>query len=271
VAIYAIGDVQGCFAELQQLVQKIRFRADCDQLWFCGDLIARGPDSLATLRWIRDLGDNAITVLGNHDLNFLAHLAGYGRIQAADKLEALLQAPDRDALANWLSERPLLHYDQARDTLLVHAGLSPAWDLGMALQNARQVEQLLRHHPEQLWPIMYGNTPDAWADCQSETEKIRYSINACTRMRYCYLDGRLELKEKGEISHNPALIPWFELWRHKSHPQLLFGHWAALQGNCDLPNIHALDTGCVWGNALTALCLDDKQRYSVKGVNRVKC
>lgn len=271
MAIYAIGDVQGCFAELQQLVEKINFRADRDQLWFCGDLIARGPDSLATLRWVRDLGDNAITVLGNHDLNFLAHLAGYGRIQAADQLDALLQAPDRDVLARWLAERPILHYDQVRNTLLVHAGLSPEWDLKLAQDNARQIEHLLRHQPEQLWPIMYGNTPDAWANSHTAAEKIRYSINAFTRMRYCYSDGRLELKEKGEISQNPALFPWFELWRRKSHPRILFGHWAALQGNCSEANIHALDTGCVWGNALTAFCIDDERRYSVTSRNRVKC
>lgn len=268
MARYVIGDVQGCFDQLQALVQLIKFRSDRDQLWFCGDLIARGPKSLETLRFIKDLGDNAVTVLGNHDLNFLASLYGFGKISPADQLTPLQQAADKQQLADWLVQQPLLHFDAAANLLLVHAGLAPEWDVPTALAAAKHVAMALRHDPESVFSQMYGNSPNLWSEACTDAEKLRFSINSLTRMRYCYADGRLELKEKGEISSNPELTPWFEFWRERPHPEIFFGHWAALQGQCSVQNVHALDTGCVWGNSLTAYCIDTQRRYSVQGYKK---
>ena len=265
---YVIGDVQGCYEQLQQLLQTINFNADRDQLWFCGDLIARGPQSLQTLRFVRDLADNAITVLGNHDLNFLASLHGYGKITAADQLQELQQAPDKHQLADWLLQQPLIHYDASEQLMLVHAGLAPGWSLATALQAAADVSQSLLQDAPSLFSRMYGNQPDLWQDAGDKAAKWRFTINSCTRMRYCLADGRLELKEKGEVSANPNLIPWFEFWRDEPHPTIFFGHWAALQGICDVDAIHALDTGCVWGNSLTAYCIESQRRYSVVGYKK---
>ena len=248
MARYVIGDVQGCFDQLLTLLQAINFRSDCDQLWFCGDLVARGPKSLETLRFIKALGPNALTVLGNHDLNFLASLWGYGKISASDQLGQLQQAGDKHLLADWLLQHPLLHYDAAEDLLLVHAGLSAQWDLPTAVEASAEVAAELQQNPQLLFSKMYGNDPAFWADATTATEKLRFTINSLTRMRYCYRDGKMDFKEKAGISTNPELVPWFDFWRHRSHPQIFFGHWAALMGKCDVSTIHALDTGCVCGN-----------------------
>lgn len=268
MARYVIGDVQGCFDQLQQLLQLIAFDPAQDQLWFCGDLIARGPQSLETLRFVRSLGDRAITVLGNHDLNFLASRYGYGRISQADQLEALQSASDFDDLCDWLQQQPLIHYNEPEQLLLVHAGLSPQWDLATALTMARQIEQQLTLQPALLFAQMYGNEPESWHLAKNISDRWRYSINSLTRMRYCFSDGRLELKQKGELSDNPALSPWYEFWREREHPQIFFGHWAALAGHSPVPGIHALDTGCVWGQSLTCYCIESKQRFSVAGYKK---
>jgi bis(5'-nucleosyl)-tetraphosphatase (symmetrical) len=268
MARYVIGDLQGCFDQLIQLLGLIDFNSDCDQLWFCGDLIARGPKSLESLRYIKNLGDNAITVLGNHDLNFLASLYGFGKISPADQLAPLLQAPDKQLLADWLLQKPLVHFEAKENLLLVHAGLAPEWDIPTALLASKHVEIALQMAPESLFSHMYGNTPMLWSEAVTEAEKLRFTINTLTRMRYCYANGSLELKEKGEISTNPDLQPWFEFWRERQHPEIFFGHWAALQGQCTVDNIHALDTGCVWGNSLTAYCIETQRRYSVTGYKK---
>ncbi len=268
MARYVIGDVQGCFDQLIELLQLIDFKADRDQLWFCGDLVARGPSSLECLRFIRDLADNAITVLGNHDLNFLASLYGFGKISAADQLAPLIQAPDKLKLADWLIEQPLLYHEPKQNLILVHAGLAPEWDIPTALLASTQVSVALQQQPETLFSNMYGNTPTLWAEAVTTAEQLRFSINSLTRMRYCYSDGRLELKEKSEIPSNPTLKPWFEFWRSRQHPEMFFGHWAALQGQCPVQKIHALDTGCVWGNSLTAYCIETQRRYSVAGYKK---
>lgn len=268
MARYVIGDVQGCFDQLLELLRLIEFKTDRDQLWFCGDLIARGPKSLECLRFIKNLGGNAITVLGNHDLNFLASLYGFGKISAADQLTPLQQAPDKQPLADWLLQQPLLHFDSQQNILLVHAGLAPEWDLPTARLASQHVAAALQHHPESVFSQMYGNTPTLWSEAITDAEKLRFSINSLTRMRYCYADGRLELKEKGEVSANPELHPWFEFWHDRQHPEIFFGHWAALQGQCTVQRIHALDTGCVWGNSLTAYCIETQRRYSVTGYKK---
>ena len=268
MARYVIGDVQGCYDQLQQLLQLIQFDATTDQLWFCGDLIARGPKSLETLRFVKNLGSAAVTVLGNHDLNFLASLHGYRHISPADYLDDLLQAPDLDDLAHWLQQQPLLHYVESEQLLLVHAGLAPEWSIATAIEACRHVEHQLQTSPVNLYAQMYGNTPDLWADAHSDSEKWRFSINSCTRMRYCFAGGRLELKQKGELSDNPLLTPWFDFWSDREHPTIFFGHWAALQGYSPVRGIHALDTGCVWGQALTCYCIESQQRFSVAGYEK---
>jgi bis(5'-nucleosyl)-tetraphosphatase (symmetrical) len=268
MARYVIGDVQGCFTQLQQLLQLIDFRSDCDQLWFCGDLIARGPESLATLRWLRAQEANVIAVLGNHDLNFLASLFGYGKISKADQLDALVQADDRWQLADWLLQLPLIYQPPTEPLLLVHAGIAPHWTITEATHAAAAACDAMQQQPSEFFRLMYGNQPVRWLDAATTTEQHRFTVNSCTRMRYCFADGSLELQEKGEISVNPDLVPWFQFWHNRPHPQILFGHWAALNGNCPVQGIEALDTGCVWGNSLTAYCIESEQRYSVAGYQK---
>ncbi|EGM77405.1 symmetrical bis(5'-nucleosyl)-tetraphosphatase [Rheinheimera sp. A13L] len=263
MASYVIGDVQGCFKQLQSLLIKIQFDSKLDELWFCGDLVARGPDSLATLRFVRSLGDKAKVVLGNHDLHFLACVYGFATTDPKDQLDELLQASDLPELVDWLQQQPLLHFEPERNLLLVHAGLAPNWDLQSALDTAAEVSQLLRESPETLFAVMYGNTPALWSEVSTNEDRWRFAINSCTRMRFCLSNGALELKEKRHPEKVSTLIPWYEFWKHKPHPQIFFGHWAALMGYSPVNGIYALDTGCVWGNYLTAYCIETAQRYSV--------
>ncbi len=265
MATYVIGDVQGCFDPLQRLLQHIHFQPAHDELWFCGDLIARGPDSLACLDFIKSLGDRARVVLGNHDLNFIASYYGLSKIKASDKLTALQQAPHLPELIAWLCQQPLIQLCAEKQILMVHAGLAPEWDLSSALTASAEVSALLQHRPTTLLASMYGNTPARWSEVQSPEERWRFTVNACTRMRFCQPNGALELLTKSGLNQKSKLKPWFEFWREKSHPEIFFGHWAALNGHSPVPGIHALDTGCVWGNLLTAYCVETRQRYSVSG------
>lgn len=260
---YVIGDVQGCFKQLQSLLTKIQFDPKQDQLWFCGDLVARGPDSLATLRFIRSLGDTAQVVLGNHDLHFLACVFGFAQVDAKDQLTELLQAPDLPELALWLQQQPLMHFDPERQLLLVHAGLAPDWPVETALEAAAEVGEVLKNSPEKLFAVMYGNTPALWSEARTLEDRLRFTVNSCTRMRFCLANGALELKEKRHPDKVSNLIPWYLFWKQKIHPQIFFGHWAALMGHSPVAGIHALDTGAVWGNYLTAYCIETAQRYSV--------
>lgn len=266
MATYVIGDVQGCYDALQRLLKHIHFNPGHDQLWFCGDLIARGPDSLATLNFVKSLGDSARCVLGNHDLNFLASHFGYSTLKANDKLQQLQQAANLPELVDWLLQQPLICQSNDKQSLMVHAGLSPDWTLADAEAATAAVSAQLKHQPEQVFAIMYGNTPAKWHQAETEQQRWRYTINACTRMRFCLPDGSLNLQEKGNPAQQTSLVPWYEFWRTKPHPQLFFGHWAALNGFSPVRHIHALDTGCVWGNSLTAYCIERQQRYSVAGI-----
>jgi bis(5'-nucleosyl)-tetraphosphatase (symmetrical) len=258
LALYVIGDIQGCDAELGALLQALKFSVDRDRLWFVGDLVNRGPESLQTLRRVRALGDAATVVLGNHDLHLLAVALGQARIRSDDTLDDILAAPDRDALLEWLLGRPLLHEDQALNLCLVHAGLAPQWDIATARSCAREFEQALRKNPERLFERMYGDEPDRWDDRLAGAERLRFIVNCFTRLRYVDADGRLALRAKGspKKSHTKSLIPWFEAADARWHgPRVLFGHWSTLGffSNC---NVVSLDTGCVWGGSLTALRLD---------------
>jgi bis(5'-nucleosyl)-tetraphosphatase (symmetrical) len=266
MARWAIGDVQGCDAELGTLLTRIRFSADRDQLWFVGDLVNRGPDSLAVLRRVRSLAANAIVVLGNHDLHLLA-LAWVPahRLRRADTLDAVLAAPDREALLGWLLERPLAHHDLAHHDLLVHAGLVPQWHAGQATRLAGEVARALRADPCGLLEAMYGNQPDQWDEGLAGIDRLRFIINTLTRLRVCTPGGRIDLEQKGPPAAAVApWQPWFKVSpRASAATRVVFGHWSAL-GLHRGDGVLGLDTGCVWGGALTAVDLDDPARPPVQ-------
>jgi len=258
---WAIGDVQGCCAELEELLRRIRFNADRDLLWFTGDLVNRGPQSLATLRRVRSLAANAIVVLGNHDLHLLAAAFVPGqKLRRGDTLDEVLAAADRDALLGWLLERPLAHYDGARDDLLVHAGLVPQWHARQASQLAGEVAQALRHDPRAVLGSMYGDEPDRWDERLRGAERRRFIINVLTRLRVCTAQGRVDLRQKGAPGDARApWMPWFKVpARASAASRVVFGHWSTL-GYYRGDGVLGLDTGCVWGGALTAVNLDDEQ------------
>ena len=258
MALYAIGDVQGCDAELGELLDELNFSPDRDRVWFVGDLVNRGPDSLAVLRRIRALGDAATVTLGNHDLHLLAVAHGAARLRGGDTLEQLLEAPDRDALLDWLLRRPLLHQEPQLGLVLLHAGLAPQWDIATAAACARELEAALQSDPERLFARLYGDQPDRWDPGLKGMERLRFITNCFTRLRYLDAGGRLALRVKGsprKVGPGP-LIPWFEAdgarWRGV---RVIFGHWSTL-GFYRNADVVGLDTGCVWGGTLTALRLD---------------
>lgn len=256
---YAIGDVQGCYDELRELLRALRFTADRDQLWFVGDLVNRGPKSTEVLRFVRDLGEGAVTVLGNHDLHLLAVALGRAgrKLKRGDTLDGVLAAHDRDRLLEWLLSRQLAHFDAARGDLLVHAGLVPQWRAIDAVRLAREVEQALALDASAVLAGMYGNQPDKWNEALEDADRRRFVINALTRLRYCTADGRMDLSQKGAPHEVAApLAPWFTFGNARSRgARVICGHWSAL-GYSSRNGVVAIDTGCVWGGALTALPLD---------------
>jgi bis(5'-nucleosyl)-tetraphosphatase (symmetrical) len=263
MSIYAIGDVQGCYTELQQLLEKIPFDATKDQLWFVGDLVNRGAHSLEVLRLVKSFGDRAITVLGNHDLHLLAVAAGHAKLHRSDTLDEILAAPDRDELLHWLRQRPLLHCDG--NYVLVHAGLLPQWTVAQAVDCAHEVENALRSENfADFFAHMYGNSPLSWRDDLTGYKRLRVIVNAFTRMRICTPQGEMEFKFKAELEKMPAgYLPWYEVPNRQSREAtVLFGHWSALGLKID-NQVIALDTGCLWGGCLSALRLDDRQLFQV--------
>jgi len=265
VTRYAVGDVQGCYDELRALLARIHFSADRDRLWLVGDLVNRGPRSLETLRFVRALGDNALVVLGNHDLHLLAVAFGARRKRKSDTIDDVLDAHDRDELLEWLITRPLAHFEAAagadRGDLLIHAGLVPQWSAATALSLAREVEAALRKDPAELFDHMYGDEPNRWSESLTGVERLRFAINVLTRLRVCTIGGRVDLKMKGKPQEaspdgEPLYRPWFEIESRQSRDvRIVFGHWSAL-GLVLSAGVVGLDTGCVWGNALTAFDLD---------------
>lgn len=258
MALYAVGDVQGDAGALDRLLDALRFDPGRDRIWFTGDLVNRGPDSLAVLRRVRDLGGRAATVLGNHDLHLLALWHTGGTPRPRDTLEDILTAPDRDELLSWLSGRPLLVRDRETGWVMVHAGLPPQWDLETALACARELEAALAGpRAPALFRHLYGNTPDRWDPALAGWDRLRYIVNALTRCRYCTRDGRLDLTHKGPPgSQGPDLLPWFQVPGRQSRGlRVVFGHWSTL-GLYRGDGVLCLDTGCVWGGSLTAVRLD---------------
>ncbi|MGH8397154.1 MAG: symmetrical bis(5'-nucleosyl)-tetraphosphatase [Gammaproteobacteria bacterium] len=258
MAIFAIGDIQGCYDELRHLLDRIRFNPAEDILWLTGDLVNRGPKSLDVLRFVKGLGEHAICVLGNHDLHLLALAAGMDRHKPSDTLDAVLGASDRDILLDWLRHRPLLYHDAALGYTLIHAGLPPQWDLDTATNCAHELENALRGNDSpEFFANMYGNQPDRWSPDLSSMQRLRFIVNCFTRLRYCTADGQLDFISKGAPGSQPeTFIPWFEVPdRASTKLHILFGHWSTL-GEVKGRNVYPLDTGCVWGGRLTALRLD---------------
>jgi bis(5'-nucleosyl)-tetraphosphatase (symmetrical) len=266
MARYAIGDVQGCLTELKALLAALRFRPDRDQLLFTGDLVNRGPDSLGVLRFVRALGANATTVLGNHDLHLLAHCVDPERpLRRGDTLQPVLEAKDCDALAEWLFGLPLAVHDARHGELLVHAGVIPQWSAADAAAAAAEVSLALREDPRAFLAKMYGNEPSRWRDDLGRTDRLRFTVNCLTRLRFCTAEGRVDLKLKCAPDGAPApYAPWFShADRRSAGVRVVFGHWSTL-GYLRTPTLLCLDTGCVWGGALTALDLDDPQAEAVR-------
>lgn len=263
MAVYAVGDIQGCNTEFRQLLELMRFDPATDRLWLVGDLVNRGPDSLGVLRQVKSLGEAAITVLGNHDLHLLAVAAGVAELHRNDTLNDILHAPDRDELLAWLRNQRLLHVEGER--VLVHAGLLPQWSVAQAQQLAHEVEAALRgKHSHEFLEHMYGNRPDHWRDDLSGYKRLRIITNAFTRMRICTAQGEMEFKFKGEVGDIPqGYMPWFDVPnRASADATIICGHWSAL-GLKVTPQAIALDTGCLWGGPLTAIRLEDRKVFQV--------
>ena len=261
MAVYAIGDIQGCYDPFRRLLDEISFDPDDDCLWLTGDLVNRGPKSLKTLRFVKSLGDSVITVLGNHDLHLLALAAGQVHFTSRFKtLEKVLQASDSDELIAWLRHRPLAHYDDALNTMLVHAGTHPSWSVNKTLARAAEVEAALRgENYRALLSKMYGNAPVQWSGGMTGYKRLRFIINCLTRMRMLTRKGRLNFSHSGSpFRARKNLTAWFAFDERKwDGTRIVFGHWSAL-GLIVLPELVSLDTGCIWGRQLTAVRLDTR-------------
>jgi bis(5'-nucleosyl)-tetraphosphatase (symmetrical) len=266
MAVYAVGDLQGCLDPLRRLLDRVGYDPSADRLWFTGDLVNRGPASLASLRFVHSLGASATVVLGNHDLHLLATaFTGNRPRKRRDTLQEILDAPDRGELLEWLRHRPLLHHDAELGFAMVHAGLPPHWDLAEAQAAAAELEAVLRGPGcQDFLRQMYGNSPALWNPALEGVDRLRYIVNAFTRMRFVRADGGLEFVHKGPAeSAGPGLLPWFRVpGRRNAGLRVVFGHWSLL-GAIECNDAYSLDTGCVYGGRLTALRLDDLARTSV--------
>lgn len=260
---FVVGDIQGCYAEFEQLLELIAFDPSRDRLWLVGDLVNRGPDSLAVLRRVKGLGDAAVSVLGNHDFHLLIVAAGHKHAHRQDTLTAVLTAPDRDELLAWLRTRPLVVHEGR--LLLVHAGLLPSWTPATAAMLSREVENVLASPEHDLFlRQLYGDKPARWDDAVSGYDRLRVIVNACTRLRFCTADDTMDFSEKRDPAYAPpGFAPWFAHPGRKSAAvTVLCGHWSTL----DLmlaPNVLMLDSGCLWGGTLTAIRVDDRRVFQV--------
>jgi bis(5'-nucleosyl)-tetraphosphatase (symmetrical) len=271
MSTYVIGDIQGCYKPLRRLLTTVDFHPLRDRLWCVGDLINRGPKSLDTLRYLRDLGSSVTVVLGNHDLHFLAIYYGSGLYRGKDTLQELLDAPDCAELSDWLRHQPLAHFDCVehreghQNYLMIHAGVAPKWTLEKTLELAAEVELTLQGpNFSEFLDQMYGDTPRRWKEKLVGYERLRCITNYLTRMRFCDERGNLDLQVKeGLIAAPEGFRPWFEFERLTPETTILFGHWAALEGHTNRAHVYAMDTGCVWGRELSMMRLEDHQLFSV--------
>ena len=270
MSTYAIGDVQGCFKELIRLLDKINFDETNDRLWFVGDLVNRGPDSLRVLNFIMDLGESVITILGNHDLHLVALAEETMLPKSSDTLAPILSSPDKQKIIVWLRQQPLMHHDKDLNFSMVHAGLPPQWGIPQALELASEVTQSLNSDDYLSFiKVMYGDIPALWDENLIGNDRIRFIVNCFTRIRYLNDKHELNFSEKGAPgSGNDHLFPWFTVDDRKSkNEKIIFGHWATLHlGNIrDFTpyNVYPIDTGCLWRRQLTALRLEDENIFSV--------
>ncbi len=269
MAVYAVGDIQGCYEPLQRLLDKINFDPSSDRLWAVGDLVNRGPDSLKTLRLLKQLGSAFTSVLGNHDLHFMALATGAFDGGKKKTLKELLEAPDCNELCEWVRTLPILHHEKLEtdvgleEFLMVHAGLAPGWSLNQALAYAKEIETvLLSDRYTTFLKKMYGDEPDIWHDGLTGMKRLRVLTNYFTRIRFCNKETQLNLAIKTGSGTGPkGFKPWYKYQKLSPEITILFGHWATLNGVTDTENVFALDTGCVWGRCLTALRLEDKQIF----------
>ena len=273
MAHYFVGDIQGCFLELKRLLDKVDFTPSRDELWAVGDLIARGPDSLATLRYMHSLGDAAKVVLGNHDLHLLALEGKLKRPKPSDQLTKLLNAHDLPTLIHWVRHQPLMRELPEHNIIMTHAGVPPQWSLDTLRTEAQAVSTALTHddYLDDLISQMYSESPEAWDENLKGVPRLKYCIDALTRMRYLYLDGRLDFvcKQPPETCTDPQLRPWFNVPSplRESHT-LVFGHWAALMGKVNDNKLKALDTGCCWGEYMTLWHLESDQKITQKKLKK---
>ena len=261
MSIYVMGDIQGCRAEFNALLDRVQFDESRDWLWLTGDLINRGPDNLGLMDQLLTM-KRIVTVLGNHDLHFLAVARGHGKLRKGDTLADLLSSPRLDEYIEFFRQQPLIHHDASESWVMVHAGLPPQLSLETCLALAREVEAALQGpRLDEFLSAMYGNEPAIWDEQLDGMARLRVITNYFTRMRYCSAEGELEMTHKGTDA--PAgYAPWFSFERAENH-QILFGHWAWLEGKTGVDFAHALDTGCVWGRSLTAMRLEDGALFSV--------
>jgi bis(5'-nucleosyl)-tetraphosphatase (symmetrical) len=268
---YAIGDVQGCFDDLLRLLDKINFDPDKDQLWFTGDLVNRGPNSLEILRFVKGLNSAAISVLGNHDLHLLAVAAGARKIRKKDTITDVLNAPDCEELLFWLRHQPLLQHDEDLGYTLIHAGLPPQWDLTQAQTCARELETMLQNsNYKEFLKRMYGAKPRRWRDDLQGWGRLRFIANCFTQMRYCDRDGSLDLQNNRKIKNKKKrLVPWFKAPNRATEGiPIIFGHWASLSpGRTNVPGVYPIDTGCAYGGRFTALRLQDGRYFQTRCYN----
>lgn len=266
---YAIGDVHGCYDQLMHLLDHISFDEKHDRLWLVGDLVNRGPNALGVLRFLSTLSNQPNITLGNHDLHFLAvYFKVKKKHPQKDNFSQLVTASDIDVLAHWLRRQPLVVYDPELNVLMVHAGVCPLWTLSQTLTHALEVAQALASEENEVarfLSFMYGNEPSRWSLDLVGVDKLRCVVNYFTRMRYVDKKGGLLLQYK-TLAQDENAYPWFErIDRAKLPAELVFGHWASLNGKVQVPGVYGLDTGCVYGGQLSALCLQTKQRYQVPG------
>jgi bis(5'-nucleosyl)-tetraphosphatase (symmetrical) len=266
MATYAIGDIQGCFRQLQLLLEAVGYSSSRDRLWFVGDLVNRGPQSLETLRFVRGLGDSATTVLGNHDLHLVMRSAGYGKPSREDTFGDVLAATDCEDLIGWMRSLPLFHVED--DYAMVHAGLLPQWDVAQAKALSDEASAALTaSNYKDFLAHMWGSEPAAWDDDLEGWDRLRVVVNAMTRMRFCTLRAAMEFRapgSKGPPERGPVgCLPWFEMpGRRSADHTVICGHWSAL-GFRQAKNLLALDSGCLWGGALTAVRLEDRRVFQL--------
>lgn len=275
MSIYAIGDIQGCYRPFIDLLEKISFNPKTDQLWIAGDVINRGPESLKTLLFLNSISDSCIITLGNHDIHALAaYYTTKRKLRENDTLDELFNHPQASELMEWLRHQKILHYDQYYNFAICHAGIYPAWDINQALQFSQQIENCLQS--ENFTTFLeqaFGSFPEYWDNNFEQIDKLRFILNTFTRMRFCYLNNdntsnkiNLDFKYKATIdSAPPEMIPWFKFPHRKTQEiNILFGHWAALNGVTNTPRVYALDTGCCWGKKLTSFCVNNLLRTAIE-------